>query len=410
LALAFSPDGKELAAVMFNQSVYIFDATNGHPKQVLKLNTGGAGTRALGFSPDGRLLATAGDRGTVKIWDLEAGRLRGALQGHTSGIYCLAFSPDGGTLVTGDNDFAVRLWDTITYQERMTLGGLNARITAVAFSPDGNTLAAASRDGFARIWRASLEPEARTFDNRPAEGEGSAIDAPGLANLLDRYAQDLRATGDFIGAESSARQCLVLREKNMPDDWRSFDSQSFLGGCLLDQKKYAEAEPLLLSGYAGLKQRSDAVLADVEPHLQEALARLVQLDEATGRTNQVAGWKSEAAGWDRKTLERLRSAAKQGDLQSLNDLAWFLSTAGNAGIRDGTGAVMIAEKIVAENGRKKSAFLDTLGAAYAETGQFTNAVSVEKEAIGLETDERVKEGLARRLQLYEANSPYHAQE
>ena len=275
---------------------------------------------------------------------------------------------------------------------------------------NGNTLAAASRDGFARLWRASVTPEARTFDNRPAEDEGSAIDDVVLANLLGRYAEGLRDTGDFIGAESSARQCLALREKNIPDDWRTFDAQSLLGGCLLDQKKYAEAEPLLLSGYAGLKQRGDAVLADGDSHLQEALARLVQLDEAMGRTNQAAGWESEAAGWDHKTLEQLRNAAKQGDSQSLNDLAWFLATSGNAGTRDGTGAVAIAEKIVAANDRKKAAFLDTLAAAYAETGQFTNAVSVEQESIDHETDERVKAGLARRLQLYEANLPYHEPE
>jgi len=410
LALAFSPDGKDLAAVMYNQSIYLFDATTGHPKRVLKLNTGGAGTRALVFSPDGRLLATAGERGTVKLWDLEAGRMRGVLQGHTSGIYCLAFSPDGNTIVTGDNDFAVRLWDTVTGQERMTLGGLNDRITAVAFSPDGNTLAAASRDGYAQLWRASLAPEARTFDNRPAEDKSSAMDDVVLANLLDRYSQDLRDAGDFIGAESSVRQCLALREKNIPDDWRTFDAQILLGGCLLDQKKYAEAEPLLLSGYTGLKQCGDAVLADGEPHLQAALARLVQLDEATGRSNQVVGWRSESAGWDRKTLEQLRNAAKQGDPQSLNDLAWFLATAGTAGIRDGTGALAIAEKIMAATGRKKAAYLDTLAAAYAETGQFTNAVSVQNEAIGFESDERVKKGLVRRLKLYETNSPYHEQE
>ena len=40
-----------------------------------------------------------------------------------------------------------------------------------------------------------------------------------------------------------------------PDDWSRFDTQSLLGDSLLGQKKYAEAEPLLLSGYEGLKAR-----------------------------------------------------------------------------------------------------------------------------------------------------------
>jgi hypothetical protein len=42
-----------------------------------------------------------------------------------------------------------------------------------------------------------------------------------------------------------------LREKQLPDDWRTFNSRSILGGTGLGQKKYADAEPFLLSGYEG---------------------------------------------------------------------------------------------------------------------------------------------------------------
>ena len=40
-----------------------------------------------------------------------------------------------------------------------------------------------------------------------------------------------------------------------PDTWTTFNTKSMLGGALLGQKKYAEAEPLLLKGYAGMKRR-----------------------------------------------------------------------------------------------------------------------------------------------------------
>jgi hypothetical protein len=41
---------------------------------------------------------------------------------------------------------------------------------------------------------------------------------------------------------------LGIRERQEPDDWRSFNTQSMLGGALLGQRKYPDAEPLLLKG------------------------------------------------------------------------------------------------------------------------------------------------------------------
>ena len=53
------------------------------------------------------------------------------------------------------------------------------------------------------------------------------------------------------------------RSSRVPDDpredparrWTTFNTKSLLGASLLGQKKYAEAEPLLVAGYSGLKQR-----------------------------------------------------------------------------------------------------------------------------------------------------------
>jgi hypothetical protein len=92
-------------------------------------------------------------------------------------------------------------------------------------------------------------------------------------------------------------------EKKLPDDWQMFNAQSLLGGCLLGQKKVAEAEPLLLSGYEGMKQREDKIPAGGKPRLKEALQRLVQLYETTDRTDQAAAWKQKLA-----ELEQAESA------------------------------------------------------------------------------------------------------
>jgi tetratricopeptide (TPR) repeat protein len=125
-------------------------------------------------------------------------------------------------------------------------------------------------------------------------------DDPRLAVLLAQFARTLLGSGKFAEAEPLARHCLAIRENKLPDTWLTFNAKSMLGGSLLGQKKFAEAEPLLLSGYEGLKQRDDEIPPGSRgllgrTLLKEALQRLVQLYEATGRPDQAAEWK--------KTLE-----------------------------------------------------------------------------------------------------------
>ena len=111
------------------------------------------------------------------------------------------------------------------------------------------------------------------------------------AGALASRASALLAAGKFAETEPLARECLVLREKQIPDDWRTFNARSMLGGSLLGQKKYAEAEPLLLSGYEGMKQREAQIPGEGKPRLTEAMARLERLYEATARPGLAAEWK-----------------------------------------------------------------------------------------------------------------------
>jgi serine/threonine protein kinase len=111
------------------------------------------------------------------------------------------------------------------------------------------------------------------------------------AGVLASRASALLAAGKFAESEPLARECLVLREKQIPDDWSTFNARSMLGGSLLGQKKYADAEPLLLSGYEGMKQREAQIPAEGRARLPEAMARIEQLYELTARPEQAAEWK-----------------------------------------------------------------------------------------------------------------------
>jgi len=66
-----------------------------------------------------------------------------------------------------------------------------------------------------------------------------------------------------------------------------------LGGALLGQKKYADAEPLLVAGYEGMKQHEATIPPQRKDRLPEALERLVQLYEATDKPDEAARWRKE---------------------------------------------------------------------------------------------------------------------
>jgi hypothetical protein len=99
-------------------------------------------------------------------------------------------------------------------------------------------------------------------------------------------------------------------ETAAPDDWRAFNARSVLGGSLLGQKKYAEAEPLLLSAYEGMRQREDKIPADGKVRLQESLQRLVQLYEATGQAEKAAEWNRKLAEFDQAEATKKTAAPK----------------------------------------------------------------------------------------------------
>jgi hypothetical protein len=89
------------------------------------------------------------------------------------------------------------------------------------------------------------------------------------------------------------RECLAIREKAVPDDWARFSAMSLLGGALVGQGRYAEAAPLVVPGYEGMKDREARIAAFARPRLAEAAVRVVRLYEAWGKPDQAAGWKAK---------------------------------------------------------------------------------------------------------------------
>src|SRR5262249_37485504 len=195
LGIAFSPDGKTVAASSYHTQLW--DRATGRRKARLE-----GGAWSLGFSPNGEILAwgdssipgprdVVSGRAKPRFWDLATGREHKALSGHRGEILSMQFSPDGKTVATGSRDRTVRLWDVAAGQERATLKGHSGAVWSLAFSPDGNTVVSAGGD--LKVWDVKTGQERATLKGDTSSGAAFclAISPDGKTLASARQAEGL---------------------------------------------------------------------------------------------------------------------------------------------------------------------------------------------------------------------------
>ena len=129
-----------------------------------------------------------------------------------------------------------------------------------------------------------------------------------------------------------------------------------------------------------------------------------QIHQSLGLALSRRGQFAQAAAHFRRALE-----IEPGLMTALNNLAWLLATCGDAAIRDGARAVELAENANQLARGQDAGILDTLAAAYAEAGRFSDAVPTAQQAIELAKATGQSEPAQRiqaRRQLYQAGRPY----
>jgi tetratricopeptide (TPR) repeat protein len=120
---------------------------------------------------------------------------------------------------------------------------------------------------------------------------------PALANALAQLARVLLREKKWSQAEAALRECLAIREARSPDDWRTFNTMSLLGGALLGQGHRAEAERLIVRGYEGLRAREAQIPPENKADLREAGERVDALHDARGKPRLSAArrsWRGES--------------------------------------------------------------------------------------------------------------------
>jgi len=190
--MAFSPDGKRLAAFFRKSGVMLFDLPTGRRLRTFK--TKAASVSNLAFAPDGRQILYASE--SVNVLDTATGRVSvpvprppqrrysgkasgpiGSFYGPTPGsrrsrsrgdtVTCRASSPDGRFTMVATRNKRMRLWVPSKRGSLRTLKGHAGIINAATFIPKKNWLVSGSEDGTVRLWDPGTGREIAQFTAFP---------------------------------------------------------------------------------------------------------------------------------------------------------------------------------------------------------------------------------------------------
>jgi len=192
--------------------------------------------------------------------------------------------------------------------------------------------------------------------------------------------------GVWLGSQGRIEEAMAQYREALriePDAW---DTLSDLGVALAAQGRWDEAVENFLK------------VNQLNPNSPDVLYNLGFALAAQGR------WK--------EAIERYRQVLQlsPADTEALNNLAWILATCPDGRLRNGTEAIRLAEHACELTHHIEPVFLETLAAAYAEAGQFPEAVTAAEKAEQLAVHAGAKD-LAEKtrlgLELYRAGQPYH---
>lgn len=197
--VAFSPDGRQLAAASMEKIVRVFNVGDKEPRlgESLLLKGHSGPVTAVAFSPDGKIIVTTSLDRSLKVWSATDGALLRSLSQNTDAVHCVAFRPAApdrpealSQCVTGGDDRTVRVWQPTIGRMVRIVRGHNGAVLALAYARDGRSLFSAGQEGIIRQvdadsdavlreWRASSEwihslaisPDGRTLASGDWEGK-----------------------------------------------------------------------------------------------------------------------------------------------------------------------------------------------------------------------------------------------
>lgn len=197
--LAFSPDGKTIAASLGNATVRQYDAGSGMEVGATPGHV--SGVMALGS--DGRTTVTV-SKESVWVWNATAGQVR-----HWP-LYPAAVaavvSPDAKRVVTSSTGGVIRIWDTTTGEKIRDIDTKRGDVAGIGFSPDGKIIATkAELNSALNLWDAATGAHIRTIgqDGDPVFSGGRVmLDISGMQTPAIVFSPD----GRLIAATADKKQ------------------------------------------------------------------------------------------------------------------------------------------------------------------------------------------------------------
>ena len=238
-AVAFSPTGCRLAVSGSGTKVAIWDVSDAQSRQELgslevPLTTQQPVIYTLAFSPDGKRLAASGgdiydgEGNPIFIWQIndkiEETRPIHISEGDPRHITSLAFSPDSQILASCGMEGLAKLWDAATGRKIQQLAGHNAAVMKINFSPDGKYLATASLDRTARVWDAADGKELLRYQ-LPDIGLGAYFTPDGRRVVV------VPQTGGYhLNVFLDINELVAVARARLTRDWQPEEIQKYLYG------------------------------------------------------------------------------------------------------------------------------------------------------------------------------------
>lgn len=248
----------------------------------------------------------------------------------------------------------------------------------------------------------ALADVTRAIELNPKDIEGLRTRAR-VYYQKEKYKEALKDVEKIIAFQESDIDAMFLRSliyAGMEDYDAAIEEMQFL-------VQQIPNEPMLQSTLASLylaaKQHDKAI---------EIYDRLIEEDPENERALAGRGDAKLNSGDHGAAVEDYESALalNEEDDHILNNLAWVLCTSTEDDVRDGKRAVELALKAAELTEYKQAHILSTLAAAYAEDGDFENAVKWSEKSVELADDGRQKEDLLEELKTLKAGKPIRENE